>query len=493
MKYMNKFKFIIIGGGTAGAIASSYIKAYWGDTVDVVVIYNHKNPNIGVGESLTQSIHSYLNYIGIDYRELIKYANSTIKLGIKFENWLNDKSHFYHPFVFNEAPSLNYNFEAASDLVNGHYDSDTCHGSIMFEENKIPHFSENDLSFSLHIDGNLFSKFILEKFKDKLTIIDDNVVNVIKKNNLEEIDYIICEKNGKIEGDFFIDSTGFNANVFSKLKNRWIDMQDWLPLNKFIPNPVTVNHNSLPVCTTAEATDEGWILQVPLQHRWGTGYLFSSNFISDENAMSKFDNFLYEKFKTNLTNSRILSFKSGFWEKQWVGNCLCIGLSSGFIEPLEATNIHHTIFQIRNFIDRFNFKIFNFDVDNYNKLSEDFYRRAYLFIRFCYTTGRKDSEFWKYMTNNTPYEIKCLEEKIEKDFLCFQSMSEGIFNYNNFFKIAAGLKKIDIDSYKEILVKRKVFDISKNNCEIIRKMKDSIYQRSIYHMEYIQSIHLNYN
>jgi tryptophan halogenase len=483
---MKKFKFIVVGGGTAGSIAASYIKSFWGDLVDVSVIYNHAEPNIGVGESLTPKINSYLKYVGISPEELIKNTNSTIKLGIKFKNWLNDGDSFYHPFEAVGKDVNTYNFEAAYDLINDSYNHDTTYGKEFFEETRIP--LPLNSPYSYHIDGVLFSKYVLEKFKNQLNIIDDVVLDVIKKSNSEEIDYLICEKNGIISGDFYIDASGFKNILFKKLKNNWVDKTDWLPLNRFIPNPIHTKHNSLPVCTTAEATDEGWCLQVPLSTRWGTGYLFSSEFISNENALKKFDIFLKNQFNHELLNDKILSFKSGYWEKQWVGNTICLGLSSGFAEPLEATNIHQAVFQIENFVDRFNFKIFNFDIDNYNKEMQEFYQRVYLFIRYCYTTNRTDSNFWKYMTNNTPYEVKSLEEKINNDFLNQMSMTSGVFNYNNFFKIAAGLKKIDINNYREILKTRQAMHLAQTNARAIKETKDLMFLNSVDHLSYIKHI-----
>jgi tryptophan halogenase len=485
---MKKKKFVIVGGGTAGAIAASYIKSYWQDFVDVCIIYNHSDPNIGVGESLTPKINSYLSYVGITLEDLVKNTNSTIKLGIKFKNWLNDGSHFYHPFDALDTSSGigDYNYEAAWEIVNGIYNHDTTYGKEMFENNRIP--DPLNSKYSFHIDGVLFSKYVIEKFKNKLEIIDDVVCDVIKKSNSEEIDYLICEKNKRIDGDFFIDASGFKNVLFKKLKNNWIDKTDWLPLNRFIPNPITTKHRSLPVYTTAEATDEGWILQVPLSVRWGTGYLFSSDFISDDDAFKKFDIFLKKEFNSELKNDKVLSFRSGFWEKQWVGNCICLGLSSGFAEPLEATNIHQAIFQIETFVDRFNFKIFNFDIDHYNRDMQEFYQRVYLFIRYCYTTKRTDSKFWQYMTNNVPYEITSLEEKIEKDFLNFKSMPHSIFNYNNFFKIAAGLKKIDLESYKKIIKFRQVAYMGEQNSHKIKEIKDQMFINSVNHKDFINQI-----
>jgi tryptophan halogenase len=489
---MTKFKFVVVGGGTAGAIAASYLKKYWGDTVEVIMVFDHSKPSIGVGESLTPMIWNYLNYVGITVEEMIQHTNSTVKIGIKFKNWLNDGSYFYHPFLslHDDTNIGKYNYTAAYELVNGIYDNDKTYSNIMFEENRLP-YPFNSTSSALHIDATLFGDFIINKFKDGIKIIDDTVLDVSLKGSTNEIDYIICSNNGRIDGDFFIDATGLESILFNKLKgNTWKDTKDWFPLDRFIPNPVYIDNTQkqIPVYTTAEATENGWILQVPLSNRWGTGYLFSSEFTRDEEAIEKFDKFLSLNYNSNLSTPKVRSFKSGYWEKQWNGNCICIGLSSGFSEPLEATNIHQCIVQLKLFVNRFNFKVFEFDINEYNKSIIDFYNRAYLFIRYCYTTERTDSEFWKYMTNNVPYEVKCLDEKLKYDFLNVDSMSPNIFNYDNFFKICAGLKKHNIENYKNILSSRQVIPSAQSESLYLKQYKDSLYNNSISHKDFINSI-----
>jgi len=266
-----KFRIAVVGGGTAGAIAASYVKQCWGDAVEVILIYDHSNPNIGIGESLTPQIYTYLNYVGITREELIKNVNATVKLGIKFKNWLGDGSEFYHSFGEDSASNVisKYNLEAAWDIANGTYDHDCCYQKDFFEQSKIP--SCQHANQSLHIDGQLFSKFIIEKFKDQLTIHDDVVIDVIKKNNSQEIDYLKLKNNGTLSADFYIDSSGFAKVLFKHLENEWIDRSDWCPIDSCIPSPVFLNHETIPIYTTAEASTDGWILNVPLQNRWGTG------------------------------------------------------------------------------------------------------------------------------------------------------------------------------------------------------------------------------
>lgn len=489
-----KNRIIVVGGGTAGVIAATFIKRQWEDNVEVVLIYDHKNPNIGIGESLTPKIYEYLSFIGITTEELIRNVNATIKLGIQFKNWSNKNDVFYHPFVQKELfGSSPYNFEATHDIANRIYDHDFCYGKDFFEHNRIPEFPFNH---SIHIDGVLFSKYIIEKYRRYFTIIDDVVSDVVINN--EKIDHLVLEKTGNISADFYVDASGFAKVLFRHFKNEWVDRTDWLPLDSCIPNPIpTPQPKTLPVCTLAEASQDGWVLQVPLSNRVGAGYLYSSKFTSDEVAIERFDSFLKQKYNSSLNDAfasgpgrgkKILNFKSGYWKNQWVGNCLAIGLSSGFAEPLEATNIHQAVEQMQRFLNVYNFECFEFDINQYNLEMQTFYERVYLFIRYCYTSGRTDSEFWKYMTNNTPYEVQCLGEKIKKDPLNILSMNSSIFNYDNFTKIAAGLGKINEASYQRILKERNIYDVVTRNSEQFKKIKKEVFDKSIDHKSYIEGI-----
>jgi len=480
-----KFKFVVLGGGTAGVISATWIKKYWGEFVDVVLIYDHKNPNIGIGESLTPIIYRYLNYIGVTREELIKNVNCTVKLGLKFKNWLENEE-YYHSFFDNNSNLEDpFNFSFSYEIATEQYNHNTCYGKDFFENNRIP---RNPLdNQSLHIDGQKFSQYILDKFKDSITILDDIILDISKDESFN-INFLIGEKNKKIEGDFFIDASGLNKTLFNKLNSKWVDKSDWLPLDRCIPCPVPFKHSKIPPYTTSEATANGWILQVPLKNRWGVGYLFSSKFTKNEEAIDKFSIFLKEKFSVSLESKKIIHFNSGYWEEQWIGNCLSVGLSSGFTEPLEATNIHHVIHQIEMFINKFNFKIFDFDRKNYNEKMLDFYDRVYLFLRFCYSTNRNDSPFWKYITSTKPKEIIDLENKLSLDILNYESMDPNIFNSINFIQIAQGLKKIDKKSYEANLYLRNAFEYSKNLHEHLNNLKKNSYDNSIDHLEFVKSV-----
>jgi tryptophan halogenase len=480
-----KHKFVIVGGGTAGMIAATSIKSYYGIHVDVTVIYDHKNPGIGVGESLTPLIYDYFNYVGITRDELVKHCNATVKLGLKFKNWLNDGKYYYHNFreLTHQYP---LNLEAGYDIVHNKYNHDFTYGSEYMENCLIP--SNPNAIQSIHFDAVVFSRYIEKKFSNRLNIIDGIVDDVILSDN-DIIKSIILKDGRNIEGDFFIDASGFQYVLFKKLKNTWVDKKDWLPLDRCIPNPVEYEFTKQPPYTTSEASDQGWILQVPLSNRWGAGYLYSSQFLDDTQAFTNFEKKCQSLYGKSLTNtSRVIKFNSGYWQNQWVGNCLAVGLSSGFSEPLEATNIHHCVYQLWYFIWQYNFKCFEHDRRIYNETMTKFYENVYLYLRFCYVTGRTDSEFWKYMTYNIPKNVKDLQDKVSCDILNERTLPGDIFNYGNFTKVAYGLRMIENESYKNNLLIRNVFEKAKNDSEIMYGMKSENLSNAIDHRKYINRI-----
>lgn len=481
---MSKYNFVIVGGGTAGIIAATLLKRYWSDRAEVTLIYDHSKPSIGVGESLTPLIYSYLKYVGISREELIKHVNATVKLGLRFENWRNDNKYYYHSF-YEANIQDDYNIAAGHEIANGTYISGPQYSSFYHENCMIP--EDPEAGQSLHIDAVLFSKYVENKFGKYLNIIDDEVIDV--KLGSEGIDTLILKNRGEFKGNFYIDATGFQKVLFNKLDVKWNDMTDWLPINRCIPNPMSYEFTQQPTYTISEATTDGWILQVPLSNRWGTGYLFNSEFTTEEQAFDRFSKFLKTKYNASLTNtSKVLSFDSGYWEDQWVGNCICIGLASGFSEPLEATNIHHTVYQMMKFTDMFALKITEYDRQVYNETMRKFYKNVYLYLRFCYHTGRTDSDFWKYITNNTPPEINHIAEKVRYNILNKQTTDGEIFNFHNFTIVANGLGLIDKDSYKKELLDRMWGDRPRQTSETILRNTLKNQSTAINHKKFIDHI-----
>jgi tryptophan halogenase len=481
---IKKTKYVVVGAGTAGIIAATYLATIWKNEAEVILVYDKNKPIIGVGESLTPNFLEYLEDIGISEEELIQNVNATLKLSMRFVNWTGDGSDFYHTF-FPYGRLAEQKNTGMLELARGDYEKIPLFQFL--NTNRIPKII-NKIGHSMHVDAMLLSKYIENKFKDKITVINGNVEHVSKVG--VNVDCVVLEDGHKIYGDYFIDATGFQSIIFKNLDTKWIDKSDWLPLNSFIPSPVEVEHKEIPPYSIAEATDNGWILQVPLANRWGSGYLYCSDFLSDDQAFDNFSIWSKKKYGVELTDSgRRLRFKSGYWDQQWVGNCIAVGLCSGFAEPLEATNIHHTIRQVSRFCLINNGTTFDFDRVMYNKEMNEFYENIYHYIRYCYCGNRQDSEFWKYMYYNIPEEVKYIAEKLENDpYGIDDGYLKPMFSLPNFAVIAYGLKRFGGDSVIEILRKRRKLDKVQKVLDELQQQKFNYNDISWSHKDYITNI-----
>ena len=206
--------------------------------------------------------------------------------------------------------------------------------------------------------------------------------------------------------------------MFKHLDPKWNDVSDCLPLDRAIPQQVPHKFKELPSFTLSEATENGWIWQIPIGDRYGTGYLYSSKFTSDEEARTKFNSWLLDNHNVELENDRIIYYKPGYYEDYWIGNCIAVGLSSGFIEPLEATGIQIILQQIQEFMTiNSTLKNLEYNKSILNKFNRTLYTDIIDFICLHYDTDRTDSDFWRYMTNNKTEWVKNFHRKCKEEFL----------------------------------------------------------------------------
>ena len=339
-------KIVIVGAGTAGLAAAAMMKSYWKDKVDITLIYDKSRGNISVGESTTPIFRLLLGHLGVSTKDLINDigGKATIKLGIKFKNWIPNTEYF-HGFAEIEK-NIGTNTSAIYSIPAGEFN-----GGMNYNHAKttIPNKPFEDYDYAMHIDTKVFCEYITNKLKDKINFVD-GVVNRVRVNSeCNKIEYIECS-SGIYEADLFVDASGFNAVLFKHLNPTWNDTSDILPIDRAIPQQVPYEFKETPSFTTCEATNNGWIWQIPIGDRFGTGYLYSSKFTTDEEAQEQYDKWLREKFNVGLETDRIIRYKPGYYEDYWIGNCLAVGLSSGFIEPLEATGIQIIIQQIQEFM-----------------------------------------------------------------------------------------------------------------------------------------------
>ncbi len=451
-------KIVIVGGGTAGLITAGMMRTFWEDGTEVTVICDSNNKTIGVGESTTPIIHQVLNILGIGVRDLIDNIGTTIKYGINFKDWIPDKEYFHG---FEEVGSMNEEFyrklhdESSSfySILNGKFNGGSHYNYPVTE------VASRDLdkmgTYALHIDTSAFCELLTNKVKDIGVKFIDDIVEDVNVDG-ENIKNITCKNSGIIDADFFVDASGFNCVLFKHLNPKWVDTSGSLPIDRAIPQQVSNTSGEVPSYTLAQATDNGWIWQLPIGDRYGTGYLYSSKFTSDQEAREKYNNWLLDNHNVSLDTDRIIKYRPGYYEDFWIGNCMAVGLSSGFIEPLESTSIHLLSLQPYYFL------IFNYTLNNLeytrryvNSINRSAYEGVFNFICFHYCTNRIDSEFWKYMTNNKTDWVKAIEEKCNKEFLdrsVFGNSKNDSFSFDSYVQIADGLNMFNKDSVREFLL-----------------------------------------
>jgi hypothetical protein len=398
-----------------------------------------------------------------------------------------------HSFPINEALAIadptirDFNAVDAYDILHDQYENAYNYDNFYYDNNLI--FGADNLSYrhAMHIDATLVGRYIESKFKDKINIVDGIVQQVNVENR--EITNLTLTSGSVVTSDLFIDASGLEYALIKHLNPEWIDVTSQLPTNRTIPNPLFKDYDYIPPYTTAEATKNGWILDVPLSNRRGTGYVYSSEFTSDEEAKIDFNKWLLKTHGTELASDRVIKFNNGYWKEQWIGNCIAIGLASGFVEPLEATSLHNAYNQLEIITTLHSLTKCQFNIDNYNTLSNKIYENSFEYIRFFYHTGRTDSEFWKYLTNNTPAWLQNLDNKLKNSFLGPQDFPKsGAFDALSYISISYGHGRFTKEGVEKYLNSKHLMQHAKHASDQIKKIKLDLRKYAVDHKQWIDYI-----
>lgn len=454
---MNK-NVIIVGGGTAGWLSALFLKKVLPEC-NITVIASQEIGILGAGEGSVPALPGFLTNLDINPNELILHCGATIKSGIKFSNWLNDGTSFNHTFQFINADQhfkgLNFHEVAMmseryqlKDFQYQNYDIT----DALINSNKVT-ISDKTKSidgryqkfhFSFHFDANKLAEFLKSVALNRgINYYDDIVDNVIL-NETGSITSIVC-KQSRFECDLVIDCTGFRRMILGKVYDpEWMNVSDRLPVNKAIPFFLSPD-KQLESCTTATAMDYGWSWKIPLQHRSGCGYVFSSNFCEEQKAIDE----VIDKFG-NVEIPKCFNFESGYFKNPWIKNCIALGLSGGFLEPLEATSIWttlHSLHYLRDEIDNI-FDCNQIAINNVNRKISSMYESNIDFIQLHYLSKRSDTQFWEYMNNDAPRSER-LKHFI--DVLNYRPLNEeevaSTYYSGSWFTFAKELKLLDKNSY----------------------------------------------
>lgn len=393
----------IVGGGTAGWLAALYAKHYY-PNFEITVVASEEIGILGAGEGTTPPFIEALEQLKIPVQDIITKCKGTLKVGIEFKNWHGDGSSFFHNFSYS-TPS----------------NSELCPGSLRKEElayavtqkrklwelspytqiateSKTPFVFDTPTQLSnkgwyaLHFDAALLAKYLKETALERGITFIDAILEDVFLSKEEHISELCLSTGQSIAPKFVFDCSGFRRLIIgNKLKAEWVSYTDLLKTNKALPFFVPHNNDTRPV-TTAIAMKHGWVWQIPVQDRYGCGYVFDGTKITVEEAKEEVEAY----FGITIACPKTFDYSPGGYKTPLVNNCLAVGLAHSFVEPMEATSIMCTTGMLDYFLQNdglnCNLTLFKNEFNERVARWTDEFRD---FIALHYKTGRKDTLFWK--------------------------------------------------------------------------------------------------
>src|SRR5690349_16195863 len=408
---MNRpLEIVIVGGGTAGWMSAAALAGVLTrEQVSVRLVESDEIGTVGVGEATLPQMKEFNDYVGIIESDMMRKTNATFKLGIEFVDWGYKGSSYIHPFGAHGKPTgaiaFHHQWVRALKAGRDYNIEDFSYAIVAARNNKFefpagdPAAINSTYSYAYHFDASLYARFLRDFAEARgARRTEGKVVDVALHPESGDIASIKLQSGESIGGDLFIDCSGFRGLLIGRdPKNSFEDWTKWLPCDTALAVPCA-SAGQLTPHTRSTAREAGWQWRIPLQVRTGNGYVFSSAFISEDAAAATL---MKNLDGAPLDEPRRIRFKAGRRLKSWRGNCLSIGLASGFLEPLESTSIYLIQMAIVNLLKLFPRKpIDPVLIDEFNRLVDLEYERVRDFlILHYYANTRDDSEFGKYCRN----------------------------------------------------------------------------------------------
>ena len=435
-------RIVIAGGGTAGWMAAAAIARTLGKTVDVTLVESDAIGTIGVGESTIPPLVTYNRLLNINEAEFMRATQATFKLGIMFDNWKEQGHNYFHSFGLTGKDHWSAGFWHfwLYGREKGHEQSydDYCLELIAAREGKFAHLPDDRMNYAYQLDSGLYAKFLRGMAEgDGTRRVEGKISNVEVDGETGDIAALVLENGERLEGDLFLDCTGFRAVLIGQtLGVGHEDWTHWLPCDSAIALQTESVGPAVPY-TRAMAHDAGWQWRIPLQSRVGNGIVYCSRYLDQEAAMERLLGNIEGEV---LTKPNVLRFGAGMRQKQWHRNCVAVGLSGGFMEPLESTSIHLIQRAVLRLIRMLPLgKISERDVAEFNdqQITDMLQIRDFLILHYK-ATERTDSEFWRYCKSMPIPDT--LEQKIElfrEAGLVFRK-NEELFVENSWVQVMMG-------------------------------------------------------
>lgn len=400
---------VILGGGTAGWMTAASLAHRFGRFgLTITVVESSQIGTIGVGEATVPAILRYFSSLDLDVFEVLRATNGTIKLGIEFDGWTRDGHSFIHPFgrygvqvgpvAFHHLWNRLRAAGETARIDDYSLGVQLARAGRVFMPTKQPRAEFEIMDFAIHFDAGRFALF-LRRFCEARGVrrVDARLTEVVRDPHSGQVARLRLDNGATVDGQLYIDCSGFHRLLIERvLESGYEDWRHWLMCDRAVALPcAAAEPGALAPYTRSRALTAGWAWRIPLQNRVGNGYVYSSDHISDDQALASLRGELEGEA---LAEPNLVRFRAGHVRRFWVGNCVAIGLSAGFLEPLESTSIS----LIQMGIDKLIFlwpdsRMAPELASEYNRLSAlEFARvRDFIVLHYC-ANGRTEGDLWRY-------------------------------------------------------------------------------------------------
>lgn len=397
-------KVLVVGGGSSGWMAAALLSRFLGSQLSITLLESSDIGSVGVGEATIPPFKNFNDVLGLDEQEFLRATKGTIKLGIEFENWGRKGDRYMHAFGeigqntgmagFHDYWLRAKQAGAEHDFWSYSLNCQAARQNRFMPLPQIPNTRFPGLVHAYHIDAALYAQMLRQYSEERgVRRIDGKATQVYLDDRKETVKSVQLESGEILEADLFIDCSGFRALLIGEaLGVEYEDWSHWLPCDRALAVPSEPGQTTAPY-TRAIAHEGGWQWQIPLQHRTGNGLVYSSNALSEDEATHTL---LSNLDTAPLADPKPIHFRTGRRRSQWSGNVVSLGLSSGFLEPLESTSLHLVQQGLTRLIKLFPHAALRpADIAEYNLQSEREFEKIRDFIILHYHLNDKsESPFW---------------------------------------------------------------------------------------------------